>query len=196
MKVEISIGEAIDKYSILEIKNNKINDESKLNEIKNELSKLDECKSFIEKDFFLYNILIYINTEIWNMTNTIKSMNVTDEKYAIISKNIFDFNQKRFRVKNMFNKIFDSNILEQKSYFNTYCELIIDNEETIYDKITEINYLLFEYDCLLVNNTYISVLLLAISIYFAKNIPINVTDHDENRATINFLRRSIFFIYA
>ena len=125
MKIEVSIGELVDKYSILQIKNNKITDEKKRNDINNELHKLNECIEFIEKESFLYNILIYVNTEIWNMTNQIKSMDIKDTNYSIISKKIFDFNQKRFRVKNMFNLIFTSDIVEQKSYFNTYCYCIL-----------------------------------------------------------------------
>jgi hypothetical protein len=157
MKVDVSIGEAVDKYSILQIKNNMITDEIKLNNINNELHKLNGCIEYIEKENFLYNILIYINTEIWNMTNEIKSLDITNGKYSIIANKIFDFNQKRFRVKNIFNVIFNSDIIEQKSYFNTYCYLIIDENELIYDKISEINYLLFEYDCLLVDEQYINI---------------------------------------
>jgi hypothetical protein len=157
MKLEVSVGEAIDKYCILEIKRSNIKEESKLNDINKELIALKECEPFINEQKFLYNLLIYINTEIWNMTNEIKLLDVKNEKYSIISKKIFDFNQKRFRAKNMFNSIFNSDIIEQKSYFTTYCELIIDNDELIYDKISEINYLLFEYDCLLVDKKYLHI---------------------------------------
>ena len=52
------------------------------------------------------------------MTNEIKSLDIKDNNYSIISKKIFDFNQKRFRVKNILNLIFNSDIIEQKSYFN------------------------------------------------------------------------------
>ena len=83
MKVDVSIGEAVDKYSILQIKNNKITDKKKLNDINNELDKLNECVEYINKENFLYNILIYINTEIWNMTNEIKSLDIKDNNYYI-----------------------------------------------------------------------------------------------------------------
>jgi hypothetical protein len=62
MKLDVSIGEAVDKYSILQIKNNKITDEKKLKDINNELQKLNECIEFIEKEDFLYKILVYIIT--------------------------------------------------------------------------------------------------------------------------------------
>jgi len=181
MKVDISLGEAIDKYSILQIKKNKISDQNKLNNINNELDKLNECLKYIEQQEFLYNILIYINTEIWNMTNEIKLLDIKDEKYSIISKNIFDFNQKRFRAKNIFNSIFNSDIVEQKSYFNTYCYLIIDNNELIYDKISEINYLLFEYDCLLVDEQYINTFK---SIFINHNVLTNNNNNNNETITL------------
>lgn len=157
MKIEVSIGEAIDKYSILKIKSDKIKDELKLKNINNELNELNECISYINKDLFLYNILIYVNSEIWDMTNEIKLLRIDNEKYSIISKKIFDFNQKRFRIKNIFNLTHNSNIIEQKSYFNTYCKLIIDDKFLIYDKIPEVNYLLLEYDYLFVDEEYINI---------------------------------------
>lgn len=181
MKVDVSIGEAVDKYSILQIKNNKITDKKKLNDINNELDKLNECVEYINKENFLYNILIYINTEIWNMTNEIKSLDIKDNNYSIISKKIFDFNQKRFRVKNILNLIFNSDIIEQKSYFNTYCYLIIDNDELIYDKITEINYLLFEYDCLLVDEKYINIF----KNIFKYNILPNIDNSNTDNSNID-----------
>ena len=155
MKLEVSIGEAIDKYSILEIKLKKITEIHKLCDVQNEINQLQECKSIIEREPFFYDILIYFNTEIWNLTDTIKLMSITDEKFSIIAQRIFDLNQKRFRVKNLFNQIFSSNTVEQKSYASTYCELFLANEEVFYDKIAEINYLLFEYDYLLIDTKYL-----------------------------------------
>ena len=157
MKLDVSIGEAIDKYSILQIKQTRITDENKLKEIQNELNQLKECIPYIEKEVFYYNLLLYFNTEIWNKADEIKGMDVSNANYSIIAKNIFDNNQKRFRVKNMLNRMCSSTINEQKSYGDSYCKLIIENEAMIYDKIPEINYLLFEYDCLFVDEQYISI---------------------------------------
>ena len=155
MKLEVSIGEAIDKYSILEIKLKEITEEYKLCEIQDEINQLQECKPMIEKESFFYNILLYFNTKIWNLTDAIKLLDVTDEKYPIVAQQIFDFNQKRFRVKNLINQLSCSKIVEHKSYSSTHCDLFMDNEEVFYDKITEISYLLFEYDYLLVDIKYL-----------------------------------------
>jgi len=58
MLLEVSFGEAIDKYSILEIKRKNITDKYKLIEINKELEILHICKEYIEKQQFLYNLLI------------------------------------------------------------------------------------------------------------------------------------------
>ena len=156
MLIQVSIGEVIDKYSILEIKSKHITDSIKLQNIHNEISCLQECKQYIQQNQFLYNLLIYVNQQIWDLTNQIKSLSINDSSFSSISNLIFDFNQKRFRIKNMFNHLFESHIKEEKSYLSHCCKLITDNEETIYSKIPEINYLLIEYDTLIVQDKYYS----------------------------------------
>lgn len=154
MLLEVSVGEAVDKFSILEIKLKRITDEYKKNEIAKELHKLNECKSYIDKYLFYYNLLIYVNEKIWDLTNTIKITDVSSEDFSIISKNIFDYNQKRFRIKNWLNILNSSEINEQKSYNLTYCKVCIQEREQIYDKIAEINFLLLEYDIIVFDTPY------------------------------------------
>jgi hypothetical protein len=145
MNVSVSIGEAIDKFSILELKLLKIADESKRTEIQKEINALSECKKY--KDYYLYyNLLMYVNEKIWDMTDTIKNLTVNDTNFAIISNQIFEFNQKRFRIKNWYNLICNSNIKEQKSYSLSQCTIIVNDKNTFYNKISEIIFLALEYD--------------------------------------------------
>ena len=149
MLLEVSVGEAIDKYSILEIKSKHITDEYKKHEIVKELDKLQQCKSYIEKYPFYYKLLVYVNQKIWDLTNYIKMIDISHVDFSIISNNIFNYNQKRFRIKNWFNLLNVSEINEQKSYNATYCKVCISEKEHIYDKIAEINFLLLEYDIII-----------------------------------------------
>jgi len=158
MKVEVSIGEAIDKLSILEIKYENIIDEIKKTEIQKEINELQECEKYKKEYAFFYNLLVYINKKIWDLTNLMKTMNNTDVEFAKISSHIFNNNQKRFRIKNWFNLITSSEIKEQKSYGLTSCKIIINEEETIYDKIMDINYLLLEYDIILFDTPHIDII--------------------------------------
>jgi len=155
MKLEVSIGEAIDKYSILELKLKKIDDEYKKKEIKKELDVLSECIVYKETNEFYYHLLIYVNETIWDMTNDIKKRRMDDPQFSIISNKIFEYNQKRFRIKNWFNLLESSNIKEQKSYASMNCKIIIENKETIFDKIAEIHYLALEYDTIIFDTDYV-----------------------------------------
>jgi hypothetical protein len=146
MKLKVSIGEAIDKFTILEIKKEKILDLSKKKEIEKELNELDECSDYKNKYCFFFKLLLYINEQIWDKTNLIKSMNFSNDNYAQISFEIFELNQKRFRIKSWFNNLTISDIKEQKSYDVTYCEIIMNEKELIFIKNAEINYLLLNYD--------------------------------------------------
>jgi len=148
MKVDVSIGEAIDKLSILELKMKKITDETKKIEIQKEINVLTCCQEYKTKYDFYFNLLMYVNEKIWDMTDIIKSISVDDIQFPHISNQIFEFNQKRFRIKNWFNLLTDSNIKEQKSYSSSHCKIIVDNEDVFFDKLTEINYLSIQYDIL------------------------------------------------
>lgn len=146
MKIEVSVGEAIDKLSILDLKIKKITDESKKIEIQKEIYILNECNYYIDKFPLLYKLLMYINEEIWDMTDIIKSITIQDEKFSYISNQIFEFNQKRFRIKNWFNLLTSSNIKEQKSYLSCNLNLIINDFKTCKEKVIELYFLSLEYD--------------------------------------------------
>ena len=146
MNINVSFGEAIDKYSILELKLKKIHDSNKLLEIKKEIDVLYICLEYKTKYHFYYNLLVYVNEKIWDVTDIIKTIKVDNPQFSVLSNDVFEFNQKRFRIKNWFNLLANSNIKEQKSYATTHCKIVINNEDTFYNKIAEINYLSLDYD--------------------------------------------------
>lgn len=156
MKVEVSIGEAIDKLSILEIKLAKISDEAKKTEIQKEIDCLQECLSYKTNYNFYYSLLMHVNEKIWNMTDIIKSITPEDSQFSHISNKIFEFNQKRFRIKNWFNLLTSSNIKEQKSYALSHCAIIVESEELFFKKLAEIHFLALEYDVLTFESSDIS----------------------------------------
>jgi hypothetical protein len=159
MKIEVSVGDVVDKYSILELKNKYITDENKKIEIQKETNELKECKVYIDNNLFYYNLLLYINNKIWDLTDIIKKTVLDDNvNFSNISKQIFDYNQKRFRIKNLFNILTDSSVKEQKSYDSTFCEIIIHDDEDIYNKIAEINYLLIDFDFVIFDVKYANII--------------------------------------
>ena len=146
MRISVSVGEVVDKYSILEIKQSRITDVLKKREIEKELEALIDCKKYIDSNKYVYNMLMNINENIWNLTDIIKSITKTDSSFANISNDIFELNQKRFRLKKFFNNICDSELKEQKSYAETKCNIKISSKDVFYSKITEIYNILIEYD--------------------------------------------------
>jgi hypothetical protein len=158
MKLEVSLGEAIDKLSILELKIIKITDESKKEEIQKEINVLAECQEYKIKYELYYNMLIYVNEKIWDLTDIIKNITPEHSNFASISNQIFEFNQKRFRIKNWFNLLTNSLIKEQKSYTSTCCNIIVENEELFLNKLPEIHYLAIEYDVITIQSPIISII--------------------------------------
>jgi hypothetical protein len=145
-KVEVSIGEIVDKYSILDLKTKYIKDPAKLIEINKEMKTLGESVD-VKKYPYFYKLLLHINELIWLDTDVIKGLTLDNvQLFAETSNQIFENNQKRFRLKNYFNIFQDSNIKEQKSYNQTNCFIKISDEEDIYNKIPELNYLFISYD--------------------------------------------------
>jgi FkbM family methyltransferase len=146
--IETSIGEIVDKYSILELKTKYIFDVIKLTEIKKDMNVLQQHLDLTAVSYF-YKILVHINELIWLDTDIIKSITLNSDNASLFSEtsnNIFINNQKRFRLKTYFNILQNSNINEQKGYKNAICFIDIDNDTTIYNKIPEINYLCISYD--------------------------------------------------
>lgn len=109
----VSLGEALDKLTILEIKLSKIKEEDRLQSVKEEsdalLNKLQEYK---EKFSFWYQNLYDINLKIWNLQDNCRSLDLNTQAYLL--KEILDENDRRFRVKRKINSI--SKLKEQKSY--------------------------------------------------------------------------------
>lgn len=144
MKVDVSIGEAVDKLSILEIKLQKIKDENKQIEIKKEIEALSDCELY--KNTFYYSLLIDINQQIWDITDLVKQMTKEDTGFASLAHYIFELNQKRFRIKNWYNLTYSSNLKEQKSYALKQYTLCIEHLDTFYEKLPVLLSICLEYD--------------------------------------------------
>tara|TARA_B100001769_G_C21913817_1_gene493009 strand:- start:361 stop:747 length:387 start_codon:yes stop_codon:yes gene_type:complete len=119
---EISIGELLDKLTILEIKLKKITDTSSIDKIEKEFKSLKEIdlgKIDVEKYKSLYEELKSINTKLWDIENEKrlceKNSDFT-EKFIKLSRDIHFMNDKRAKVKLKINKTFGSNIEEIKEY--------------------------------------------------------------------------------
>lgn len=182
IKIDISIGELLDKLSILELKKHIIKDENKVIEIKKEIDILMEFENIKNENIFYYNILKWINEQIWNFTDTIKKSKIFDEEFASLSNTIFKYNQYRFRVKNMLNS--KSNIKEQKSYKNDIINIKLDIN-SFYLNLTKINKISILYDLVVICTNddelikYISCIYKTSNFIFEKNNIIDCIDINQ-----------------
>ena len=123
VSVPISLGELLDKISILEIKNKKILNESKILNIKKELNGLkkvlDELNINSSESNSLYNKLYKINLTLWEIEDSIRVLEKNEdfgEKFIKLARAVYKTNDQRFEVKNDINKLFNSEYVEEKSY--------------------------------------------------------------------------------
>jgi mannose/fructose/N-acetylgalactosamine-specific phosphotransferase system component IIB len=121
--VEVSVGELLDKISILEIKKERITDLESAKFIEKEYlilkDQLDKNINYDEKLDELFNKLKNINMALWEMEDEKrsyeKSLNFSD-KFIKVSRDIHFFNDDRSKVKLEINKITGSLIREIKQY--------------------------------------------------------------------------------
>jgi len=115
IELPVSIGEALDKLTILDIKMKKITDKRKSDVEKEFLllnSQLDEYKN---KYIFFYDILVNINEEIWDMQDLFRATKDNEQQNKLCIK-IIQENDNRFRVKKKINNLTNSDLKEQKGY--------------------------------------------------------------------------------
>ena len=119
----VSLGELMDKISILKIKKNNIDDNNKLIYINEELQLLEETlikSSVNDKKIEEYlNKLTKINSELWKIEDDIRDCERNkqfDQKFIDLARAVYVTNDQRSQIKLDINNYFGSKIIEVKSY--------------------------------------------------------------------------------
>lgn len=124
MNIKVSIGEIVDKLSILNIKKNNITEESKLVNIITEYDYLYDVvfnQLKIESDDF--NNLLLVNESLWKIEDDIRNKErdkVFDIEFIELARSVYTTNDKRAEIKKEINLKYGSLFVEEKSYSN-YC---------------------------------------------------------------------------
>ena len=119
ISINVSLGELYDKYTILEIKKQKIVDNKKIEMIDKEIKYL---KPYIDKfnlDLVLFNKLRFINKTLWDIEDSIREKEQKkefDEKFIEIARSVYINNDIRSQIKNEINALLKSGFSEIKSY--------------------------------------------------------------------------------
>ena len=123
--VEVSVGELLDKISILEIKKSKINNTSKLKFINQEYeilkSELEKNIKNLEKIEKLFNNLKAVNLKLWSIEDDKRKCEKDKnfgEKFIKLSRNVHFLNDERAKIKLEINEATGSKIKEIKEYTN------------------------------------------------------------------------------
>jgi len=117
-----SVGELLDKVSILNIKRVMITDTEKLVMVKHELQELmDVAVPFLEnKDVEeLYDLLLMVNKNLWDVEDDLRKMEASklfDEEFIAKARSVYFLNDRRFELKSKINVAMGSRINEVKQY--------------------------------------------------------------------------------
>ena len=120
INVPISVGELIDKITILEIKKDKLKN-LKLKNILKELSFLREVLEknniFIPDEIFFQ--LKSVNLKLWDIEDKIRIKEKNkefDDEFIELARSVYLNNDRRSATKKELNIMFNSEIIEEKSY--------------------------------------------------------------------------------
>lgn len=122
MKIEVSIGEIVDKYTILIIKSSKIQDHVKLENVTKELTYLIDIlkkEDPLMTDYALTKALFEINKKLWKVEDDLRDLErVKDfgKEFVTLARNVYKLNDERARIKKEINMKFGSEFVEEKSY--------------------------------------------------------------------------------
>jgi hypothetical protein len=122
MIIEISIGEAFDRLTILKIKSEKIKDESKLANVRKEYFYLqmllkEDLEVTEENDDF--KRLLEINETLWKVEDLLREFEAKQSfgfEFIELARSVYVLNDERAKVKKEINLAYGSDFVEEKSY--------------------------------------------------------------------------------
>jgi hypothetical protein len=122
ISIPVSVGEMIDKLSILQVKKTKVNDEEKLIFINKEFELLYNfsLEYFNNPEVeLIYEKLTLVNTNLWDIEDNLRVMEKEknfNNDFIELARKVYFTNDERFRLKNEINTVTNSEIREVKDY--------------------------------------------------------------------------------
>ena len=123
IKIDLSVGELLDKITILEIKSERISDKNKLVNINKELEVLTrqwESSAFskieLKKEFAE---LKKVNEKLWDIEDAIRDKERAasfDNEFVELARSVYFTNDQRAKIKKTINTKTGSELMEEKSY--------------------------------------------------------------------------------
>ena len=122
VSIPVSVGEMIDKLSILQVKKIKVSNEEKLEFINKEFELLYNFSSEYLNNLeieLIYNKLILVNTNLWDIEDKLRVIEKEkrfEGEFISLARKVYFTNDERFRLKNEINLLTSSEIREIKDY--------------------------------------------------------------------------------
>ena len=121
MKIDVSLGELVDKLTILAIKLEKITDDEKLANIRKEYELLHRkmAAAGIAEDAPEYKGLYQVNASLWDIEDRIRlkeSGKAFDDEFIELARSVYFNNDRRAAIKREINLKYGSELIEEKSY--------------------------------------------------------------------------------
>ena len=123
ISVPVSVGEVVDKVTILEIKSERIADKAKVANVKAEL---DALRPLVSGGVFdsaevvdLTNGLRAVNSELWDIEDDIRAEEAAGrfgERFIELARAVYVTNDRRAELKKEINLATGSQLVEEKSY--------------------------------------------------------------------------------
>jgi len=120
--IPVSIGELYDKYTILQIKKEKINNIDKLAYITTELTHLQPLIDKFKLELELLEKIKNVNERLWEIEDNIRIKEAKlefDEEFINLARLVYKTNDERYSIKAVINNIYNSVIQEIKDYSHT-----------------------------------------------------------------------------
>lgn len=122
INIPVSVGELLDKLSIVEIKIKNISDKQKLDYLNKEFELLTNKAAEIKKiDSVQYNnfysSLLSTNSDLWDIEDEIRELENKksfEKDFIAAARAVYITNDERFNIKTQINTFFGSSIVEQK----------------------------------------------------------------------------------
>jgi uncharacterized protein YukE len=123
LKVEVSVGELLDKITILEIKSERIEDAAKLANVNKELEILR--RTWAESPLSSHDLaaqikhLKEVNEALWDIEDNIRRKEAAqtfDQEFIELARSVYHQNDDRAATKKEINTVVGSDLVEEKSY--------------------------------------------------------------------------------
>src|SRR5690242_1216634 len=105
----VSLGEVLDKISILRIKLRRIADPAKLQHVRRELEKLSAAAGSVDRYQSFLADLEKVNEQLWDIEDAIRGKERKqqfDDEFIKLARSVYFTNDKRFEIKNAVNQQF------------------------------------------------------------------------------------------